>query len=444
MKLFNSKTNQIETFKPIKKDEVSMYVCGPTVYNHAHIGNARPIVVFDLLKNVLTRAGYNVKYVSNYTDVDDKIINKALEEATDESEIAQRYIAAYENIRKELHADNVDIKPKVTETMEEIIAFIQKLIEEDKAYVVNGNVYFRVSSVEDYGAISNQDLDALLVGARIAKNEEKENPLDFVLWKNTDDGGITWDTPWGKGRPGWHTECVVMIHNEFNTNTIDIHGGGQDLKFPHHENESAQNKALHHHDLANYWVHNAMLNIDGEKMSKSIGNVTWAKDFIRELGANVTRWLLLSTHYRLVLNITDDLISQSKQAVERIENSLRQASIYRQTNAYITTMDYKLDDSYGKFMEALYDDLNIANAHQQIFDSVKRLNTAIRQKQNYEIEALSNSLMQMMEVLGLQINLPQLSDADKKLFEQWKTLKSEKRYDEADKLRQILSEKGYL
>ncbi|HEY4537996.1 MAG TPA: cysteine--tRNA ligase [Erysipelothrix sp.] len=444
MKLFNSKTNQIETFKPIKKDEVSMYVCGPTVYNHAHIGNARPIVVFDLLKNVLTRAGYNVKYVSNYTDVDDKIINKALEEATDESEIAQRYIAAYENIRKELHADNVDIKPKVTETMEEIIAFIQKLIEEDKAYVVNGNVYFRVSSVEDYGAISNQDLDALLVGARIAKNEEKENPLDFVLWKNTDDGGITWDTPWGKGRPGWHTECVVMIHNEFNTNTIDIHGGGQDLKFPHHENESAQNKALHHHDLANYWVHNAMLNIDGEKMSKSIGNVTWAKDFIRELGANVTRWLLLSTHYRLVLNITDDLISQSKQAVERIENSLRQASIYRQTNTYITTMDYKLDDSYGKFMEALYDDLNIANAHQQIFDAVKRLNTAIRQKQNYEIEALSNSLMQMMEVLGLQINLPQLSDADKKLFEQWKTLKTEKRYDEADKLRQILSEKGYL
>lgn len=444
MKLFNSKTNQIETFKPIKKDEVSMYVCGPTVYNHAHIGNARPIVVFDLLKNVLTRAGYNVKYVSNYTDVDDKIINKALEEATDESEIAQRYIAAYENIRKALHADNVDIKPKVTETMEEIITFIDKLIEEDKAYVVNGNVYFRVSSVEDYGAISNQDLDALLVGARIAKNEEKENPLDFVLWKNTDDGGITWDTPWGKGRPGWHTECVVMIHNEFNTNTIDIHGGGQDLKFPHHENESAQNKALHHHDLANYWVHNAMLNIDGEKMSKSIGNVTWAKDFIKELGANVTRWLLLSTHYRLVLNITDDLISQSKQAVERIENSLRQASIYRQTNTYITTMDYKLDDSYIKFMDALYDDLNIANAHQQIFDAVKRLNTAIRQKQNYEIEALSNSLMQMMEVLGLQINLPELSDADKKFFEQWKTLKAEKKYDEADKLRQMLSEKGYL
>ena len=444
MKLFNSKTNKVETFKPIKENEVSMYVCGPTVYNHAHIGNARPIVVFDLLKNVLNRAGYNVKYVSNYTDVDDKIINKALEESISEKEIAQRYITAYEKIRQDLHADNVDENPKVTETMDEIITFIQKLLDEKKAYTVNGNVYFRVSEVEDYGSISNQDLDALIVGSRIAKNDEKENPLDFVLWKKTNDGGITWDTPWGKGRPGWHTECVVMIHNEFGESKIDIHGGGQDLKFPHHENESAQNKALHHHDLANYWIHNAMLNIDGEKMSKSLGNVTWAKDFIENLGANVTRWLLLSTHYRLVLNITDDLISQSQQAIERIEHSLRQASVYLQTNTYITTMDYKLDETYAKFMEALYDDLNIANAHQQIFEALKKLNTAIRQKDNYKIEALSNSLTQMMEVLGIKFEMPILTDHEKSLFTKWEQLKTEKNYQEADEIRAKLIEKGYL
>ena len=444
MKLFNSKTNKLERFVPIKDNEVSMYVCGPTVYNHAHIGNARPIVVFDLLKNVLEKEGYTVKYVSNYTDVDDKIINKALKESLNEKEIAQRYISAYESIREQLNADDLDSKPQVTETMDEIIQFISLLIKEEKAYEVNGNVYFRVNSVDDYGVISNQDLDALIVGSRIAKNEEKENPLDFVLWKKTDDGGITWETPWGQGRPGWHTECVVMIHKEFGASTIDIHGGGQDLKFPHHENESAQNKAVHNHDLANYWIHNAMLNIDGEKMSKSLGNVTWAKDFIQKLGANVTRWLLLSTHYRLVLNITDDLIKQSQQAVSRIEHALMQANIYLQTHTYITTMDYKIDDSYIRFMEALQDDLNIANAHQQIFDNIKRLNTAMRQKDHKQVEALSNSLRMMMEVMGLKFNLPILTDDERALFDEWDQLKKEKNYEKADEIRQILSDKGYL
>ncbi len=265
MNLYNSKTNSVETFTPIHKGKVSMYVCGPTVYNHPHIGNARPIVVFDLLRRILIELGNEVHYVSNYTDVDDRIIQKAKDEGLDETQIAGRYIAAYEDVRRGLFADAVDAKPKVTENMDEIIAFIEELIELEFAYESNGDVYFRVNKVKDYGAISSQNIDALKIGARIEENMQKESSLDFVLWKDTNDEGIKWDSPWGQGRPGWHTECVVMIQDEFNTNLIDIHGGGQDLKFPHHENESAQAKAVHHHDIANYWVHNAMLNIDGEK-----------------------------------------------------------------------------------------------------------------------------------------------------------------------------------
>ena len=233
MNLFNSKTNKIEKFVPIKENEVSMYVCGPTVYNHAHIGNARPIVVFDLLRRVLEHEGYKVHYVSNFTDIDDKIVDKAILENVSEEEISEKYIDAYDDIREKLHANFLDACPKVTENMDNIINFIKELIEKDVAYNVDGNVYFRVSKVKDYGKISNQDLEALQVGARIERNQEKENPLDFVLWKKTKEG-IVWDSPWGKGRPGWHTECVVMIHKEFNEELIDIHGGGQDLKFPHH------------------------------------------------------------------------------------------------------------------------------------------------------------------------------------------------------------------
>lgn len=442
VRIFNSKTQKVEEFKPIEEGKVSMYVCGPTVYNHAHIGNARPIVVFDLLKRVLETEGYDVHYVSNYTDVDDKIIAKALEKNTPESEVAQKYIDAYKAIRKELNADDLDATPQVTNNMDRIIAFIEKLIEEDKAYEKNGNVYFRVSQISDYGSISNQDLDALLVGARIERNQEKENPLDFVLWKKTTEG-IAWDSPWSKGRPGWHTECVVMIHHEFGKHTIDIHGGGQDLRFPHHENEAAQNKALHHHDLANYWVHNAMLNIDGEKMSKSLGNVHWAKDFIAELGANVTRWLLLSTHYRLILNVTDDLIQQSQKNIQRIENVLKQASIFLQKESY-GLCEVGIDPLYQKFLDELYDDLNIANAQSILFENVKKLNTAIRSRNKEEVAELYVSLLSMVEVLGLSFDLPLLSDEDRAIFKAWETAKKAKNFEEADKLRDQLIKKGLL
>ncbi|AYV33987.1 cysteine--tRNA ligase [Erysipelothrix rhusiopathiae] len=445
MKLYNSKSNSLEEFKPIEEGKVSMYVCGPTVYNYAHIGNARPIVVFDLLRRVLETLGYDVKFVSNYTDVDDKIIKKASEEGVDESVISNRYIEAYEKVRKGLHADHVQATPKVTNTMPEIIAFIQDLIDHDYAYASNGDVYFRVSKAKEYGAISSQNIDELMVGARIEENSNKENPLDFVLWKDTNDDGIKWDAPWGKGRPGWHTECVVMINNEFKQEIIDIHGGGQDLKFPHHENESAQCRALHNHDLANYWVHNAMLNIDGEKMSKSIGNVMWAQEFIDKLGENATRWLLLSTHYRLTLNITEELVEQTRKELDRIFQGLNKAYIE------LEKVEFQIDTNYdelrfNQFMDAMSDDLNVANANVVLFDTVKQLNAAVRQREidASDVSKFIVSVEKMLDVLGISYTRIVLDEEARSLFTQWNEAKARKDFDDADRYRGELIERGLL
>lgn len=444
MNLYNSKTNSVETFTPIHKGKVSMYVCGPTVYNHPHIGNARPIVVFDLLRRILIELGNEVHYVSNYTDVDDRIIQKAKDEGLDETQIAGRYITAYEDVRRGLFADAVDAKPKVTENMDEIIAFIEELIELEFAYESNGDVYFRVNKVKDYGAISSQNIDALKIGARIEENMQKESSLDFVLWKDTNDEGIKWDSPWGQGRPGWHTECVVMIQDEFNTNLIDIHGGGQDLKFPHHENESAQAKAVHHHDIANYWVHNAMLNIDGEKMSKSLGNVTWAKDYIQQFGGNVTRYLLLSTHYRLILNISDDVLAQAQKEVQKFEGIFKQVSLKLSSQGDTLGQEHD-EDLFNDFMDQLKDDMNVANALVHVNETVKKINQALRSQ--YDFEAISrpmNTLVKMMNVLGLDFKLTQFTDEEKTLLSDWDIAKAEKRFEDADKLRVALIEAGVL
>lgn len=445
MKLYNSKSNSLEEFNPIEEGKVSMYVCGPTVYNYAHIGNARPIVVFDLLRRVLETLGYDVKLVSNYTDVDDKIIKKASEEGVDESVISNRYIEAYEKVRKGLHADHVQATPKVTNTMPEIISFIQDLIDHDYAYASKGDVYFRVSKAEEYGAISSQNIDELMVGARIEENSNKENPLDFVLWKDTNDNGIKWDAPWGKGRPGWHTECVVMINNEFKQEIIDIHGGGQDLKFPHHENESAQCRALHNHDLANYWVHNAMLNIDGEKMSKSIGNVMWAQEFIDKLGENATRWLLMSTHYRLTLNITEELVEQTHKELDRIFQGLNKAYIE------LEKLEFQIDTNYdelrfNQFMDAMSDDLNVANANVVLFDTVKQLNAAVRQREinASDVSKYIVTVEKMLDVLGISYTRIVLDEAARLLFKQWNEAKAGKDFDDADRYRGELIERGLL
>lgn len=445
MKLYNSKHNQIEVFEPIVAGEVSMYVCGPTVYNHPHIGNARPIVVFDLLRRVLEASGYRVTMVSNFTDIDDKIIAKALAEGVSETEIAARYIEAYNDVRQGLNATGIHATPYATQSMDSMIAFIKDLCDTGFAYAVNGDVYFRVDRIKDYGEISSQNIEALQVGARIESNEEKENPLDFALWKRTDDQGIKWDSPWGMGRPGWHTECVVMIQDEFKTSLIDIHGGGQDLKFPHHENESAQCKAMHNHDLANYWVHNAMLNLDGAKMSKSLGNVQWAKDYIAALGGNLTRWLLLSTHYRLVLNLTEDVIEQSRKELEKIENVYRNLVVER-ARAQVSG-DFTINETYyGPFLESLQDDLNVANALVSLHELLKDANQSLRVKERdyAHLGSLEATLEAMFNVLGIVIAKPVVSAEDLETFALWDQAKRDKDFERADTYRQQLVERGLL
>ena len=443
IKLYNTKTLKIEEFKPIEPGHVSMYVCGPTVYNYAHIGNARPMVVFDVLKRLFEAEGYTVKYVSNFTDVDDKIINKAIEENTTESVIANRYIDAYQAVRKELNTELPDITPRVTETMDAIIKFIDELVQSGHAYNVDGDVYFSVESVPTYGEISHQKLEQLEAGARVEENNAKRNPYDFALWKKTDKG-IKWDSPWGQGRPGWHTECVVMINNNLGE-MIDIHGGGMDLRFPHHENEAAQQEALHGNALANYWIHNAMININGDKMSKSLGNVIWAKDVVEKLGTNLTRWLMSSVHYRKELNFSDETIETARKELSRVLLPLKQADI-KAGLAGITLSNAYDEESYRHFLDQLDDDMNTPNAYEVIFNTVKQLNTALRSKE-IDFETVSkyrNAVEKMLNVLGIVVDKVVLSDKDKELFAKWNDAKSAKDFAKADEYRNELTARGLL
>ena len=444
MKLYNSYTLKTEEFKPIKEGEVSMYVCGPTVYNHAHIGNARPIVVFDTLRRTFEAIGYKVKFVSNFTDVDDKIINKAIEEGVNEKEIAQRYIDAYNNVRKSLNVVPLDVTPRVTETMPEIIDFIDKMVKNGSAYEVNGDVYFSVETDPKYGELSHQKLEDLNAGARVEENDQKRNPQDFALWKKTEKG-IKWESPWGEGRPGWHTECVVMIGKEFNHSIIDIHGGGKDLKFPHHENEMAQSECVNNHHLANYWIHNGMLETKGGKMSKSLGNTQWAKDVIAEHGPNLVRWFLLSAKYRDSLIYDDETFNAAKTELNKIETVLKQVDVKTAINNVKLTDDID-EEKYQAFLDAMCDDLNTPNAYMVIFDTVKLLNQALRVKEiDYkEVSKNYNAIVKMLEVLGIFIKKVELTDEDKDTYAKWNEAKANKDFETADKYRNTLMEKGIL
>lgn len=444
MKLYNSYSLKEEEFKPIKEGEVSMYVCGPTVYNHAHIGNARPIVVFDTLRRVFEALNYKVKFVSNFTDVDDKIINKALEEGVSEKEIAERYIKAYNDVRNSLNIIPIDVTPRVTETMDEIIDFIDKLVKEGNAYEVDGDVFFSVESDKKYGELSHQKLEDLDAGARVNIGDTKRNPLDFALWKKTDKG-IKWNSPWGEGRPGWHTECVVMIGKEFNGGMIDIHGGGKDLKFPHHENEMAQSECVNHHHLANYWIHNGMLETKGGKMSKSLGNTSWAKDVIKEHGSNLVRWFLLSAKYRDSLIYDDETFNAAKVELNKIETALKQAEVKVQTNGKCFSNEYN-QEKYQEFLSQMEDDLNTPNAYMVIFDTVKLLNQALRMKDiNFdEVSKHYNAIKKMLNILGIDIEEVKMSEDDLNIYQKWNDAKAIKDYENADKYRSQLIEKGIL
>lgn len=420
-----------------------MYVCGPTVYNYPHIGNMRPVVVFDTLRRFLSYIGYKVTYVSNFTDVDDKIIKQAQKEGKTEKELTEFYIQEFLKVTKLIGSEKPTITPKVTEYINKIIDYVNRLVELDAAYVVDGDVYFRVSKIKDYGSLSGINVEDLIVGARIEENSKKESPLDFALWKTTTEG-IKWNSPWGEGRPGWHTECCVMIDTIFPDHLIDIHGGGYDLKFPHHENEIAQAEAMHQNKIAHYWMHNAFINFGNEKMSKSLGNVVYAKDMLEQYGGPVTRLVILNAHYRQPVNFTEETVNAAKQEVSKMQMAYRQMALQLQVNN--VNLEEGKPEYISKFIESLADDLNTANALAELYNLIKESNQTIRSRE-IDFNKLNNqfkTLTDMFYVLGLNIEYVKLSDNDRTLYYQYLAAKQEKNFAKSDEIRQILMEKGIM
>ena len=403
------------------------------------------MIVFDVLRRTFEYLGYKVTFVSNFTDVDDKIIKAAKAEGITEKELTDKYIAAYEDVRRNLNLLFPTYAPRVTNTMDAIIKFIDNLVKSGYAYEVDGDVYFRVSKIDEYGQLSGIKIEDLVAGAseRIDENYKKEESTDFALWKKTDEG-IRFDSPWSKGRPGWHTECVVMINDIFEGGKIDIHGGGQDLKFPHHENEIAQSMACHHHPIAHTWMHNQMINIDNQKMSKSLGNVIWAKDMVAELGCNVVKWFMLSSHYRNPLNLTEEVLNSVKKEVAKVDNVIKSVSLYLQVN-HIANENYNKAAVDG-MVGALEDDLNTSLALTKILDQVKKLNLAFRQKEKNDkaIAIEYQTLLKMTAVIGFVFEPRKLNAAELEIYQAWLEAKQNKDFETADKLRTQLIEKGII
>lgn len=437
MQIYNSLTNKKEEFVPINEGKINMYVCGPTVYNYVHIGNMRPVITFDMVYKYFKYLGYDVTYASNFTDINYKITKVAIEENITEREVAEKFIEAYLADLKKYNCAEIDYRPRVIDNLDNIFNFIEKLIEKDYAYAVDGDVYFRVKKISDYGILSNQDIMQLESGARVEVNEAKEDALDFALWRKSSEGEV-FDSPWGKGIPGWHTECVVMINSLFD-GKIDIHGGGIDLQFPHHENEIAQSMAISNHHLANYWMHNGHINVDGEKMSKSLGNFILAKDFIKAHSANVIKISLFKTHYRLPMNFTDELFQDSINIDNKISNVLKSANVYRNINDYEFNTNIK-DDVFESYMD---DDFNTPNVITYLLDLVKKLNTSIRSNSDDIIE-LASKILVITDILGLVYNVNDFSKEDIETYNKWNDAKKEKNFEVADKLRDELISKNIL
>lgn len=436
MKIYNTLTDKLEEFKPITEGVVNMYVCGPTVYNYVHIGNMRPVITFDMVYNYLKYKGYKVNYASNFTDVNPKIIAAAKELGMTEREVADKFIEAYLNDLKSYNCSQIDYRPTVLENMDNIFEFITKLIEKGYAYEVDGDVYFRVSKVKDYGILSNNSIEDLESGSRVNIDEKKEDPLDFALWRKTEDGE-QFSSPWGLGIPGWHTECVVMINSLFGEK-IDIHGGGVDLKFPHHENEIAQSLALNENALANYWMHNGHINVNDTKMSKSLNNFILAKDFIKDKNANIVKLGMFKTHYRLPFNITDELIDEAKVLDEKIANAIKQAII----NMSVNNLEFSNLVKDEKIDEIMDEDFNTPNLITYLLELVKELNNKLRSKQDF-IDVL-DKIKIITTILGLNYDYTKLNEEDIDLYNKWLEYRNNKDFENADKLRNELISKGII
>ena len=444
IKVYNSLTNTIEPFKTIVPNELSIYVCGPTVYNDIHIGNARPVVFFDTVCRFFKAIGYKVKYVSNFTDIDDKIIKKAKEEGLTEKELAEKYIERYLKVCKEFNCEPVFSHPRVTEWIEEITAFIKELVNNNYAYQVGDNVYFKVRKCEKYGILSNQKIDDLEVGSRIDVENDKEDPRDFVLWKLTNDEGIKWDTEFGMGRPGWHTECCVMIDKIFG-GQIDIHGGGNDLKFPHHENEIAQVYALHNHYIANYWIHNGRVDFNNQKMSKSLGNTVGAQKLLDEYNHNACRLMLIQNNYRQNVNFTYELMDPAQKEWEKMEKTY--ISLFRTLELKDAIEDCDCVENYKEsFLKEMANDFNTPNAFTVLYQVLKDVNVLLRQKEK-DLSLLNSYLKTidlMFYVLGFVPEINLLTDEQKRLVNEWYDARAAKDFEKADVLRNEIVKQGIV
>lgn len=450
MRVYNTLTRKKEEFNPIDPKRVTIYVCGPTVYNYIHVGNARPMVVFDVLRRYLKYRGHGVEYVVNFTDVDDKIINKANEKSITSKEVAEKFINEYLIDSKGLLIDEPDTKhPKATEHIDDIVNFVKTLIDKGYAYAVDGNVYFDINKIENYGKLSKKNIEELMSGARIEVNSDKKNPMDFVLWKKEKPGEPSWDSPWGKGRPGWHIECSVMAR-KYLGDTIDIHAGGHDLEFPHHENEIAQSESLTGKPFANYWMHNAMINVENQKMSKSKMNFFTVRDIGKEFDLEVLRYFILSSHYRSPINFSKDILEQYKNGLDRLyngKNNLEYLLDICSENGEVPG-DYKeeLQKFKDKFINSMEDDLNTADALAAIFELVKYANSTLDDKTDKAVvKDIYDLLIELTGVLGLLVKKDEILDEEiLELIEKRNTARKEKDYKLADEIRDHLKEKGIV
>jgi len=450
MKILNTLTRRKEEFKPINEGKVGIYVCGPTVYDYIHIGNARPMIVFDTLRRYLEYKGYEVNYVSNFTDVDDKIIKRANAEGVDASVISERYIAEVKKDMAALNVREATTHPKATEEIPDMIEMVKTLIEKDYAYEVNGTVYFRTRKFKDYGKLSKKNIDDLRSGNRdllVSGIDEKEDPLDFVLWKPKKEGEPSWPSPWGDGRPGWHLECSVMS-KKYIGDVIDIHAGGEDLIFPHHENEIAQSEAANGTEFARYWMHNGFLKINNEKMSKSLGNFFTVREIAEKYPLQVIRFFMLSAHYRSPLNFSAELVEASKNGLERILTAVDRLKSINGTDGDVDkSVADEMDAFVKKYEDAMDDDLNTADAISVIFELVKYANVNVTEDSSKAtVELVLNTIEKLCDILGIITEKKEeILDSDiEALIEERQAARKAKNFARADEIRDQLSSMGII